>query len=113
MLTNKTTEQVLAIIAAVLSAPRGRGGKLEFYTDEARAAREELRLLAVELNIGGAADMIDQCAKVAHKFLGVPVAPFNPAKPFSMKDRTPKYQTRAQEDAIVRALRNNGKGVRS
>lgn len=63
-------DRVLEVVAAVLKAPQNRYGKLEFYTEEARAAREELRLLAVEYNVGRADTVIEQAAKVVRAVLG-------------------------------------------
>jgi hypothetical protein len=53
------------VVAAVLSAPRDRLGRLVMTaTDKDRANREALRVLAVQLKVPGCHDILDQCAKV-------------------------------------------------
>lgn len=57
---------VLSTIAAVLEAPRDRLGRLDVtYGSAAGDAREVLRNLALAFDVGGCADTLDQCAKVA------------------------------------------------
>ena len=65
---------LLRIIRDNLSVPRDRLGRLDFsaYGPEAergRAAREELRQLAVLLDVGGCRDTAEQIAKVITKVL--------------------------------------------
>lgn len=62
---NTSLVYILRVISRVLSAPRDRLGRLEFVTDEARKAREDLRLAAVFYRVPGCTDVLDQCAKVA------------------------------------------------
>lgn len=61
---------VLNVLAAVLSAPTNRFGKPEYYTDEARKAREELRLLAQSLGVERSDTVLHQAAQVARAVAG-------------------------------------------
>jgi hypothetical protein len=56
---------VLTVIAAVLSAPTNRFGKPEYYTEDARQARDELRLLAQQLGVTRSETVLHQAAQVA------------------------------------------------
>lgn len=60
--------KVLSLIATMLESPANRFGKLEFYSEEAQAAREQIRLLAVEHGIQ-ANSVLEQAAKVARAVL--------------------------------------------
>lgn len=57
---------VLSTIATVLEAPRDRFGRLDIaYQTPAGEAREVLRTLAIAFDVGGSADTLEMCAKVA------------------------------------------------
>lgn len=60
---------VLKVLAAILEAPQNRFGKLEFYTEEARAARNALLDLAREYKITPSHTIVEQAAKVARAAL--------------------------------------------
>ena len=60
---------VLKAIAGVLEAPRDRLGRLDIAETHGIKAREELRMLAVELNATGGTDYMHQCANVARAML--------------------------------------------
>ncbi len=60
---------LLETIAALLEAPTNRFGKPEFYSAEAIAAREEIRLLAVQFNVTDADTVLHQAARVARAAL--------------------------------------------
>lgn len=57
--------EVLSVIAALLEAPANRFGKLEFYTEEASAARRKLLELAQAYEITPSHTILEQAAKVA------------------------------------------------
>jgi len=61
--------QVLAVLADLLDAPANRFGKLEFYSEPARTARESLRLLSVAYNVSPSHTILEQAAKVARAAL--------------------------------------------
>lgn len=61
--------QVLAILADLLAAPANRFGKLEFYSEPARTARNSIQLLAVAFNVGPSATVLEQASKVARSAL--------------------------------------------
>lgn len=69
--TNGDIRAVLSTIATVLEAPRDRFGRLEFYqaTPEQIQARETIRLFAIKHKVGGAKDVLEQCALVARAVL--------------------------------------------
>lgn len=57
--------QAMRVVAAALEMPRDRLGRLDYAaTDEARAARERLRELAIHYAIPGSTDTMHQCAQV-------------------------------------------------
>lgn len=60
-----TLTQAVRVVAAVLEMPRDRLGRLDYAaTDEARAARERLRELAIHYAVPGSTDTMHQCAQV-------------------------------------------------
>lgn len=66
MSTKKTPVlEAAVVIARILSVPRDRLGRLDFVaTEEARHAREMLRVLAVRYKVPGAHDHLEQAANV-------------------------------------------------
>lgn len=72
MATTGELRAVLTTIATVLEAKRDRFGRLEFlHPDSALAAqaREVMRAFAMKYDVGGCADTLEQCAKVARAVL--------------------------------------------
>jgi hypothetical protein len=70
--TNSELRAVLTTVATILEAKRDRLGRLDFaHTDSEapRQAREVLRLYAVKYDVGGCADVMEQCAKVIREVL--------------------------------------------
>jgi hypothetical protein len=61
--------KVLTLIATLLEQPANRFGKIEFYSEEAIAAREQIRLLSVQKNLPPARSVLEQAAKVARAVL--------------------------------------------
>jgi hypothetical protein len=60
---------LLSVIAALLESKPNRFGKLEFYSDEARAARQQIQEMAVALQVGPSETVLQQAAKVAREFI--------------------------------------------
>jgi len=61
--------KVLSLIATLLEQPANRFGKIEFYSEEAMKAREQIRLLAVEKGVAPSNSVLEQAAKVARSVL--------------------------------------------
>ena len=55
---------VAQAVAMILEAPRDRLGRLEFFTDEARASREALRFHAVQYGVESGMDVLQQAGNV-------------------------------------------------
>jgi hypothetical protein len=64
-----TVKTVLAATATLLESPTNRFGKLEFYSAEAMAAREQIRLWAIEYGVAPSQSVLEQAAKVARAVL--------------------------------------------
>lgn len=61
--------KVLSLIATLLEQPANRFGKIEFYSEEAMSAREQIRLLSVQKNLPPSGSVLEQAAKVARAVL--------------------------------------------
>lgn len=67
--TPPTVIEVMSVLAAVLEAPQNRFGKLEFYTEAASQAREDLRQLALHFDVAKAESVPQQAAQVARAWI--------------------------------------------
>lgn len=58
-------KEVLTAIATLLESKPNRFGKLEFYSEEARVARNQIQAWACEYKVGPSETVLQQAAKVA------------------------------------------------
>lgn len=57
--------EALTVIATLLESPPAQARGLEYYSEEAGKARENLRLLAIAYDVAPARDILAQAANVA------------------------------------------------
>ena len=66
---NKELRDILNVLAVLLESPQNRFGKLEFYSEEARAARIRIQEMAVAYGVAPSNTICEQAAKVARAVL--------------------------------------------